>query len=251
MRTTVLIPAYNAAHCIAQALDSVMAQTTPVDEVLVVDDGSQDDTSGVALAWRRALPLRVISMPANGGVARALQSGVGEARGDWIFRLDADDRWSPRHVAALSAAAQPGVVLVSSAARWVDEQGLAIGESVVPDPAHVRAMLMWDNPLVHSATAFSKAACLEAGGYRPDVKWEDYDLWIRLLQLGEFGSVREVTMDYTVSSSSVSRGNRSQALQARWRCQRQAIQAFWRVHPLAAVRHGALGGLRSLWRRSE
>jgi glycosyltransferase involved in cell wall biosynthesis len=249
MRVSVLIPAYNAAHCIDRALASVSAQTWPLHEVIVVDDGSQDNTQGVVGAWASKLPLRVIALSSNVGVSKALQRGVEQANGDWICRLDADDRWWPEHVAKLVGAMSPGVVLVSAAAQWVDEQGQPGSRSTVPAASQVRARLMWDNPLVHSATAFNRAACLDVGGYRADIKWEDYDLWIRLLQAGEFGPVHEATMDYTVSSSSVSRGHKGQALDARWRCQRLALQSFWRQHPIDALCCGALGGLRHWWRR--
>lgn len=91
-----VIPAYNAARYIAEALDSVCRQTYPVREIIVVDDGSTDGTAEVV----RRFPRDVIYMrKANGGHAAARNAGLGLARGDFVAFLDADDFWEPEKMA--------------------------------------------------------------------------------------------------------------------------------------------------------
>jgi glycosyltransferase involved in cell wall biosynthesis len=243
---SVVMPVLNGEKTISRALASVEKQSIPIQQLIVVDDGSSDNTGGLVDSWATRLPVRRLRNERNIGIARSLRCGVEAAVGHWVCRLDADDAWHPDHVERLIRAVEgsPDAVLAASSARMVTESGESIGQLIAPPDSRVRAALMWDNPLVHSAVAYSKAAYEAVGGYAPDQKWEDYDLWIRLLGIGRLASVGTPTIDYTVASHSLSRGKRSQALRARWACQRKAIRAFGTRHPAAALRCAVLGGLR-------
>ena len=89
---SVIVPVYNGASFLAEAIESVLAQSLPPDEILVVDDGSTDDSADVAA--RYAPQVRVISRQ-NGGCGAARNSGIREARGTLLAFLDADDVWMP------------------------------------------------------------------------------------------------------------------------------------------------------------
>ncbi len=101
---SVIIPSYNRADILSHAVDSVLAQTLPASEILIVDDGSTDST--VEKFCRMPAPVRLISK-ANGGVSSARNAGVAQARGEWLAFLDSDDTWHPqkleRQLAALAA----------------------------------------------------------------------------------------------------------------------------------------------------
>jgi len=101
MRLSVVIPAYNTARYIAEAIGSVLAQIDPDTEVIVVDDGSNDDTA--AIAERFGPPVRVIRA-AHGGIGATVNRGMAEARGARIAAIDADDRWLPGKTALQLAA---------------------------------------------------------------------------------------------------------------------------------------------------
>ena len=97
--TSVLINTYNYGRFVAEAVESVLAQTQPVDEIIVVDDGSTDDTPGI-LAQKFGRNERVKVIPQrNGGQLAAFLTGFEHASGDYIFMLDADDAYEPEHVA--------------------------------------------------------------------------------------------------------------------------------------------------------
>jgi glycosyltransferase involved in cell wall biosynthesis len=98
---TVVIPTYNRAALLMRAVESALAQTVPPMEILVVDDGSTDDTAAVCARWSD--PVRYIATP-NGGVARARNVGIAHARGEWIALLDSDDEWEPAKLATQCAA---------------------------------------------------------------------------------------------------------------------------------------------------
>ena len=110
---TVLIPAFNSAGTIREAIESVLAQTHPATEILVVDDGSSDDSATVAAALGD--PVRVLSK-GNGGTASARNLGIAEARGEVIAFLDADDIYLPTHLEEIVSAltAQPSLAGVAT-----------------------------------------------------------------------------------------------------------------------------------------
>lgn len=90
-RISVIIPAFNAALYLGEAIESVLDQSTPADEIIVVDDGSDDDTAGVADKFSR---VHVIRQP-NQGCAVARNTGIAASSGEWLAFLDADDLWLP------------------------------------------------------------------------------------------------------------------------------------------------------------
>src|SRR5262249_49148666 len=92
MPVSVVIPAYNCAPLVREAIASALAQTAPPFEILVIDDGSTDDSR--ALIAEFGSPVRYVWKP-NGGVSSARNRGLAEARGDLIAFLDADDLWHP------------------------------------------------------------------------------------------------------------------------------------------------------------
>jgi glycosyltransferase involved in cell wall biosynthesis len=120
---SVIVPAYNAAATIERTLDSIVHQTYTNIEVLVVDDGSSDETCKIALRFVKTDPRIRLIRKANGGVASARNAGIESASGEFLAPIDADDLWHPsrvaRHVAAL-VCAPADVGLVYSPFRRID-----------------------------------------------------------------------------------------------------------------------------------
>jgi glycosyltransferase involved in cell wall biosynthesis len=107
---SVVIPTYNRAALLGRAVESALAQTMAPLEILIVDDGSTDETRAVCAQW--SAPVRYIATP-NGGVAKARNVGIAEARGEWVALLDSDDEWEPDKLAAQCAALD-----AAPEARW-------------------------------------------------------------------------------------------------------------------------------------
>ena len=99
MRVAVVIPAYNAVSLLPETLDSLASQVRKPDEVIVIDDGSSDETA--AVAERHPIVSRVI-VRANGGICAARNDGIEAADSDLIFLLDADDLWHPSYLERMS-----------------------------------------------------------------------------------------------------------------------------------------------------
>ncbi|HMM75048.1 MAG TPA: glycosyltransferase [Gammaproteobacteria bacterium] len=100
-RFSVIIPAWNSANTLARAIDSVLGQTEPAYEILIVDDASPDDTAGVVERYGERV--RYLRRERNAGVSAARNFGAEQARGDWLAFLDADDWYYPRRIAAHAA----------------------------------------------------------------------------------------------------------------------------------------------------
>ncbi len=104
IQVSVVVPAFNRPETLAGCLDALAAQkTSRTWEVIVVDDGSSDDLSGVESTFRGRLPLIWVTMPANGGPARARNAGIGKARGELVLFTDADCRPEPGWLDAMAA----------------------------------------------------------------------------------------------------------------------------------------------------
>ena len=118
-RVSVVIPAFRAATTIGKAIDSVIAQTSPVAQILVVDDGSPDDLGAVVSAYGAAVQY---CRKANGGAASARNLGIDRCDGDWVAFLDADDYWEPDKLRRQLevADAHPEVGLI--AGRYFEEE---------------------------------------------------------------------------------------------------------------------------------
>jgi glycosyltransferase involved in cell wall biosynthesis len=104
MTVSAIIPTYNRHGYIRRAIDSILAQTLPVDEIIVVDDGSTDGTAEAVTEWFGDR-VRLIRQK-NTGVSGARHRGIQEARGEWIAFLDSDDEWSPERNQLLAQAAK-------------------------------------------------------------------------------------------------------------------------------------------------
>src|SRR5829696_2208589 len=179
-----IIPAYNAERFIADAVRSVLDQSIPVLECVVVDDGSSDRTAEIVDAFgARASVVR----QANRGVSAARNRGVARSRGQLLAFLDADDSWHPerleRQLDALAAA--PAHEAVVCATRVVDDGGAELG-TVSPDPrVSVERLLLWRSTTVSvSSNLLVRREAFEAiGGFDESLSNSaDWDLLLRLVE---------------------------------------------------------------------
>jgi len=130
MDISVIIPSYNRAGYLRRSIDSVLSQTSPADELIVVNDGSTDHTSELLGEYGTAL--RVINQ-ANQGVSAARNTGIRAARGEWIALLDSDDAWLPEKLAnqRTFSSENPALHIFQSQERWVRN-----GKRVNPKKKH-------------------------------------------------------------------------------------------------------------------
>lgn len=198
MKISVVIPAYNAARFLPRCLKSVFAQTLKPEEVIVVDDGSTDNTAEVAAE----LGARVISRR-NGGLSAARNTGIQSASSEWIALLDADDLWAPDKLERQAACVGPDTVLVYTGVRIFDDNGIFEQRGAV-EPTMALKMLRYRNP-IPCTYIVRREALLHDGGYREDIRaCEDWEMLVRLQKFGKFEAVYEPLADIYVHPDSLS-----------------------------------------------
>ncbi len=199
IKISAVIPAYNAARYLPRCLKSVFEQTYKPEEVIVVDDGSTDNTAEVAAE----LGARVIQRE-NGGLSTARNTGIQNASCEWIALLDADDTWAPEKLERQAACIQPDTVLVYTGVRLFDDNG-SRGVRMAIDPLLASKMLRYRNPITPSTVLARREVLTLDGGFREDIRaCEDWEMWMRLLKLGDFQAVANPLTNYYLSPSSLS-----------------------------------------------
>ena len=172
---SVVVPAFNAADTIDETLTSVRAQTYRALEVIVIDDGSNDDTAARARRFADFdARFRVVTQ-ANGGVAAARNHGVALARGEFIAPVDADDLWAPTKIEKQVAALQRGGADFGLCYTWsarIDQTGAVLQFAAAPhDQGDVVKRLCMTNLMGNGSCAMMRASALDAAGlYDPSLR---------------------------------------------------------------------------------
>ncbi len=195
---SVVIPAYNAGSYIAACLDSVIAQSSPPEEVIVVNDGSTDDT--LQVARRYADRVKVVDKP-NEGVSATRNRGATQAGGRWLMFLDADDVLVPRALELLLAGADDDCGVVyggivefdeSTGERWPRGGDNCSGNPPRPSLANFRRAMI----VTPGCAIVRRALHCEIGGFeKPWQPTEDRDYWMKLGVLTAFRFVDEVVLN--------------------------------------------------------
>lgn len=239
MRYCVIIPARNAEDFISEAIESVATQSLPPAEILVVDDGSTDGTAAAA----SAAGARVLSLPSSVGPSAARNRGVAATTAPLVGFLDADDVWLSVHAERVVAGfGSTDVVFSASCVERIGTGAGLIGNSLNPgEPLDLRAELVADNPIIQSAAFVRRDAFEAAGGYDASMRLaEDYDLWVRLAELGKFVYVAEPTVRRRLHDDQVSVVSRANLVRAGWTVRRKAL-AKRLQHADASERERVLG----------
>jgi glycosyltransferase involved in cell wall biosynthesis len=199
-KISVVVPAYNAARFLPRCLKSVYAQTLKPEEVIVVDDGSTDNTAALAAE----LGAKVISRP-NSGPAAARNAGIQAAAGEWIALLDADDMWAPEKLERQTASIRSDIVLIYTGVKVFDDKGSRNEGGPPIDPVSAKRMLRYANPIPNSSVLVRREAITQQGGFREDIRnGEDWEMWFRLRHVGQFAAVPGPLTDYYVYPNSLS-----------------------------------------------
>ncbi|MFS8137093.1 MAG: glycosyltransferase, partial [Thermomonas sp.] len=194
---TIVIPVYNGSNYLAEAIDSALSQTYPYVEVVVVNDGSNDDGRTERLALSYGERIRYFSKP-NGGVASALNHGVEKMVGDYFSWLSHDDLYQPekieRQMQAMSQAGEPRTVIYSNYAVFTEDPRAAVPVALRGvSPANFRYWLTIENALHGCTLLIPKAAFIECGNFDIALRTtQDYDLWFRMAEKFSFVHIQDV-----------------------------------------------------------
>lgn len=190
---SIILPVYNAARTIKAAVTSCVQQSYPHIELVLIDDGSTDETPGILQQLSQTdNRIKVISNP-HKGIVEALNNGIAESNGNFIARMDADDVMYPERIAnqikALEQNESLGLVscLVEHGGNATSQEGYAthvnwINSIITPEEIALNRFV--ESPISHPSVMFRRELVEKHGGYRGGDFPEDYELWLRWMDAG-------------------------------------------------------------------
>ncbi len=235
---SVIIPVKDGARYVREALQSMLDQDLADIEVIVVDDGSSDDSAAIASSLgSRDGRVKVVANRGK-GIVDALNMGISLAGAPLVARMDCDDVSLPdrlrRQVACFDA--DPDLKLLGTAGLQIDRDGQPTGPMEVPvGNEQLRAALSRYNPMLHPTVMFRTEAVHRVGGYRRAFTYaEDYDLWLRLSETGKLANLDARLVKLRSHPGQVSRLKEDQQKAAAALARQSALLRRYRAEPFDA-----------------
>lgn len=218
MLVSIVLAVFNGEKFIKEAIASILSQSYKDIELIIVNDGSTDSTKNI-LDKVFDNRVKVIHLQHNQGAANALNIGIKKAKGSWIAIQDADDIYHPnkieeqvRHIIL-----KPDLVGVGTLISCISGDPDITKEELRRYENHknsfttsesIKKKIYWGCPLTHSSVMFKKDVFWKVGGYDNSLKIAyDFDLWIKLLEVGQMENIPKALLDYRIHHNSLSNKN--------------------------------------------
>jgi glycosyltransferase involved in cell wall biosynthesis len=250
---SVVIPSYNYAHLIGRAIQSVLDQSYPYFEVIIVDNHSNDGTDEVIGCFNDSR-IRLCKIHNHGVIAASRNMGIQQAQGELIAFLDADDLWYPTKLELCLEKINQGYDMVCHGEHWF---GDGCDRKVFYGPearASYASLLFFGNCLSTSAVVLKRNLLLDINGFNEQAEMitaEDYDLWLRLARIGaKIGFVAEILGEYTLHA-----GNQTRSVLRNMEAVMYVVNKHFMTYPADKIRLFSIrkrraiilyGGARSL-----
>lgn len=212
-KVTVLMPVHNGERYLEAAIDSILSQEFGEFELLAIDDGSTDGTSGILGAYAmRDRRIRVLTNGSNLGLVASLDRGIAETHAPLMARMDADDLSRPDRLERQYRfmGDHPSIGLVGSHAEiWEDDRRTRRAHLHPAEEVLIRFELLFNNPFVHSSVMMRTELVREVGGYLSPrtVYPEDYDLWSRIAERSGVANIPDPLVVYRENDQSICRSD--------------------------------------------
>lgn len=201
---SIILPTYNREQYIRKAIDSVLDQTYRNFELIIINDGSTDETTEIVSEFsKKDLRVRIITNKVNLGLVKTLNRGIRDALGKYIARLDDDDFWcDKRKLEKQVDFLEKNIeyALVGGGVIRIDKEGKEIVRYLLPEnDGNIRKIILVDNAFAHSTVLFRKDIWEKTGGYDKGFDGlEDRDLWLKIGRLNKFYNFQEFFVYYLV-----------------------------------------------------
>lgn len=235
---TVLMPAYNAALYLQEAVASILGQTFRDFELLIIDDGSTDATAAL-LAAEPDSRIKVVRNPENLGLVATLNRGIELARGRYIARMDADDISLPQRFEWQYQLMERSPRVVACSGWTVDVCPGVRNKYNFREADHETLLgrMFFESPLSHPAS-FIRTSTLVDSGIRYDNRYthcEDYRFWFDLSKVGRLSNVQKLVLRYRVVETSVSQRHGAQQARTARGLRREIAEDFFQRRGIAAT----------------
>lgn len=207
---SVIMPVHNGAAYLAAAIESILAQTQPDFELIIVNDGSTDGSGDIVCGFADGR-IRLIDV-AKCGLVKALNLGLSESRGRYFARMDADDIARPKRLARQAAHLDrhPDIGVLCTDIATIDAEGRQTG---VQRQANLTSDILREGllyrqqikPVIHPTVMMRREVADALGGYRGFDSAEDHDLWLRAVDRFGFARLDDILLDYRIHPGGVSR----------------------------------------------
>jgi hypothetical protein len=196
---SVVLPVFNCGKYIREAVESILKQTYTGFEFLIINDGSTDESLQILNDYANKDSRVKIINQHNSGIVVALNRGLIEAKGEWVFRMDGDDISLPHRIEMQTKMVRgdASLVLVGGWCQQINPEGIPLKINKYPSK-HDELIDALENAQAfypHSSACFRRDTVMELGGYRERFRHaEDYDLWLRLSSVGKFSCCQNVIL---------------------------------------------------------
>jgi glycosyltransferase involved in cell wall biosynthesis len=231
MNITVIIPTYNRAHLLPRAIKSVLNQTIPAHEIIIVDDGSSDNTA--ELMAQQFSQCRYIQQP-NMGVSAARNRGIEAATGEWLAFLDSDDEWLPGKLQSQVVLLQkhPEIRICHTEEIWI-RNGKRVNQMKkhAKSGGHIFQNCLPLCVISPSSVMIHRSLPAEVGAFDEELPaCEDYDLWLRICANNPVAFVQQPQINKYG-------GHDDQLSQKHWGMDRFRIQALEKIIQSGCLNH--------------
>lgn len=206
VKVSILLPVYNAAPFLAEAIHSILNQSFGDFELIILNDGSEDNSKEIIFSFSDSR-IRYIENETNLGLIKTLNKGVEICEGKYIIRMDADDICVPGRIEKQLRFMEkhPDVGLCGTWAYVIDNKGTITGKIInQTSTSFISVSLLFSVPLIHPSTCF-RASILKQNLYHEVPVAEDYDLWCRLNEQTKIANIPDFLLYYRWHNTNISR----------------------------------------------
>lgn len=219
VRVSIILPVYNGARFLSRAIASVLQQTFRDWELIVIDDGSRDETAAIVNAAATKDERIRYFFQTNSGIQKTLNRGLSLSRGEYIARIDDDDEWIDPKKLELQLGfldKNPDHAFLGTGTIVVDEKGKELFRFLNPETdGAIRKKILRRNCFTHSSVVFRKSSLQALHGYSEDknvLHVEDYDLWLRLGERGKMANLSRYATQFMLRAQNISSQNKTDQL---------------------------------------
>jgi glycosyltransferase involved in cell wall biosynthesis len=235
-KISIIIPTYNRAGLLPQALTSALKQSFSDFEILILDDASTDDTYQRISSFLEDPRVRYIKHPQNIGISANRNYGISIAKGTYIAMLDSDDLWLDESKLSRQSEildTHPDIGIVGTYVKIIDKEGKETGKiSTHAADASIRRSMMFRNQFFQSSILMRKETLVDAGNYDEKIPiWEDYELYLRIGKLHQLRNIPEFLTAYRDHDSNISKESEEKSI----RTYRILYKLYKKVYPFAWV----------------